>query len=169
MDLVELYGGALTTKLPKSHIDVSTMREVPNNQEVFIIEGSNQSEDESIIIDLLEQVDKPIEEAIVDFIDDLKEPTDTVVQGPTLISELTNDLIKCKTFQYFIKFSSGLIIVIAVVRASRVKSDILISLNTKLENKGEVNILDIHISGLIEKVKQIGLNLDIKDYGLFVN
>ncbi|XP_071946116.1 ran guanine nucleotide release factor-like [Antedon mediterranea] len=46
----ELYGGAMTVMLPVNFEDVSQIRQVPDNQEVF----SHPSTDQSIIIELLE-------------------------------------------------------------------------------------------------------------------
>ncbi|MEE6520759.1 hypothetical protein FKM82_018698 [Ascaphus truei] len=45
-----LFGGALSAILPPSFRDVSALREVPDNQEVF----AHVSTDQSIIVELLE-------------------------------------------------------------------------------------------------------------------
>ncbi|XP_063786881.1 ran guanine nucleotide release factor [Pseudophryne corroboree] len=45
-----LFGGALSAALPPSFQDVSNLREIPDNQEVFI----HRSTDQSIIVELLE-------------------------------------------------------------------------------------------------------------------
>ncbi|KAJ3081570.1 hypothetical protein HK102_002265, partial [Quaeritorhiza haematococci] len=45
-----LFGGAITTALPDSFIDISTFREVPDNQEVFV----DRDTDQSIVIELLQ-------------------------------------------------------------------------------------------------------------------
>lgn len=52
MELVdrELFGGALGIKVPKDFKDVSEFRQVPDHQEVYV---SNDSDD-SLIIELLE-------------------------------------------------------------------------------------------------------------------
>jgi hypothetical protein len=46
----ELFGGALGIKVPKDFKDVSVFRQIPDHQEVFV---SNDSDD-SLIIELLE-------------------------------------------------------------------------------------------------------------------
>lgn len=53
----ELYDGALSIKVLKDFKDVSTFRQVPDHQEVFV---SNDSDD-SLIIELLETPSEPIE------------------------------------------------------------------------------------------------------------
>jgi len=50
---VTLFGGALTCVLPVDFVDVSQLREVPDNQEVWVRTGAGTSE-ESVIIELLE-------------------------------------------------------------------------------------------------------------------
>lgn len=45
-----LFGGALSAALPRSAVDVSGLREVPDNQEVF----AHPSTDQSLIVELLE-------------------------------------------------------------------------------------------------------------------
>ncbi|CAL1592905.1 unnamed protein product [Knipowitschia caucasica] len=45
-----LFGGALSTVLPSSSTDISTLREIPDNQEVF----AHAHTDQSIIVELLE-------------------------------------------------------------------------------------------------------------------
>ncbi|KAF2666731.1 Mog1p/PsbP-like protein [Microthyrium microscopicum] len=47
-----LFGGAITTSLPTGYLDASTMRDIPDTQEVFLDPNSNTN----IIISLLERV-----------------------------------------------------------------------------------------------------------------
>ncbi|TFK55253.1 Mog1p/PsbP-like protein, partial [Heliocybe sulcata] len=49
----ELFGGAITVTLPSRVIDASDLREVPDNQEVFLYPDSSVS----IIVDVLQRVD----------------------------------------------------------------------------------------------------------------
>lgn len=50
LEVRELFGGALSIKVPKDFKDVSVFRQVPDHQEVFV---SNDSDD-SLIVELLE-------------------------------------------------------------------------------------------------------------------
>ncbi|KAM3821845.1 ran guanine nucleotide release factor [Vipera latastei] len=46
----QLFGGAFSARLPPGSLDISEMRQVPDNQEVFV----HPSTDQSIIVELLE-------------------------------------------------------------------------------------------------------------------
>lgn len=46
----QLYGGAITAQIPSDYTDISNIRQVPDNQEVF----SHADTDRSVIIELLE-------------------------------------------------------------------------------------------------------------------
>ena len=56
MNLVQrpLYGGAITCNLPDSYIDVSQMREIPDQQEVWVSSGTDTT-DSSIIFEIFER------------------------------------------------------------------------------------------------------------------
>lgn len=61
----ELYGGAITTVIPKTFLDASMLRQVPDTQEVFVNSrrtdeptSDNLGFNESIIVDLLQRVDE---------------------------------------------------------------------------------------------------------------
>ncbi|KAK4496935.1 hypothetical protein PRZ48_011384 [Zasmidium cellare] len=60
---VPLYGGAITADLPSDFQDVSTIRQIPSNQEVHL----SSSGYTSIVFDILERVDKPSDEEAVKF------------------------------------------------------------------------------------------------------
>jgi hypothetical protein len=45
-----LFGGAITTSFPSTFLDASTLREVPDNQEVFV----DMDTDQSVIVELLQ-------------------------------------------------------------------------------------------------------------------
>lgn len=55
---MDLFGGAITAAIPGQLLDASEMREVPDNQEVFV--GPFQSVELALIIELLEPVDKEL-------------------------------------------------------------------------------------------------------------
>lgn len=73
--MTPLFGGALTASLPPSFTDVSTLRQVPDNQEVFV-QSTGLS---SISVDLLARVAPPEhdvhsdEDALAVHVDDLLE------------------------------------------------------------------------------------------------
>uniref|UniRef100_A0A8D2LGI4 RAN guanine nucleotide release factor n=1 Tax=Varanus komodoensis TaxID=61221 RepID=A0A8D2LGI4_VARKO len=63
-----LFGGAFSACLPPGSLDISEMRQVPDNQEVFV----HPSTDQSIIIELLEfQANVPDEDAARYHLEDM--------------------------------------------------------------------------------------------------
>ncbi|KAF2827721.1 Mog1p/PsbP-like protein [Ophiobolus disseminans] len=58
-----LYGGALTVDLPSNFADTSQIREVPDHQEVYLDTDGYSS----IVIEILEYVDKPSDEAALQY------------------------------------------------------------------------------------------------------
>ncbi|KAI9670197.1 MAG: Peptide-methionine (S)-S-oxide reductase [Alyxoria varia] len=51
----EIYGGAITAELPTDYLDVSNLRQVPDNQEVYLSKAGLTS----IIFDILERAEPP--------------------------------------------------------------------------------------------------------------
>ncbi|THY25812.1 ran-interacting Mog1 protein [Aureobasidium pullulans] len=66
---VELYGGAMTVDLPSNFADVSQIRQVPDNQEVYLDKDGLTS----IVFDILERVDKPDLDALKYHLEDIVE------------------------------------------------------------------------------------------------
>lgn len=63
-DTRRLYGGAMTTTIPGMYADISMLREVPDNQEVF----AHADTDRSVIVELLElQQDMPADQTPAQF------------------------------------------------------------------------------------------------------
>lgn len=58
---MSLYGGAISSVIPPHYLDASDLRQVPDNQEVYVGDGAPQAEgsvsaEESLVFDLLEQI-----------------------------------------------------------------------------------------------------------------
>ncbi|KAK3698019.1 hypothetical protein LTR37_017135 [Vermiconidia calcicola] len=66
---VDLFGGAITSSLPSTFADVSEIRQVPDNQEVYLDKDGFSS----IVIDILERVEKPDFEALQFHLRDIVE------------------------------------------------------------------------------------------------
>jgi hypothetical protein len=63
----DLFGGAITTVLPTGYLDASDLRQIPDNQEVFLSPINNAS----IIISLLERVPaSDLQSAVKEHFDD---------------------------------------------------------------------------------------------------
>lgn len=78
----DLFGGALSVLLPSNAKDISDLRQIPDNQEVF----AHPVTDQSIIIEILEYVDKDDEEAIRTHFSDLASDND-VQSGDAIIAQ----------------------------------------------------------------------------------
>ncbi|KAN0077346.1 hypothetical protein V8E55_011201 [Tylopilus felleus] len=59
----ELFGGAIVAQFPINLIDASDLRQIPDNQEVFLYPDSN----DSIIIEILQRVSQPNDVEAVKF------------------------------------------------------------------------------------------------------
>ncbi|EAT80644.1 hypothetical protein HBI56_203880 [Parastagonospora nodorum] len=76
-----LFGGAITVDLPSNFADTSTIREVPDHQEVYLDAGGYSN----IVIEILEYVDKPSDEEALqyhfsDLVDDTGDSTNILQQ-----------------------------------------------------------------------------------------
>jgi len=76
MNEQELFGGNMKILLPSDAQDVSDLRQVPDNQEVFV----HVSTDQSLMIELLSYVQEPDEQAIRTHFEDLARSNDAI--GP---------------------------------------------------------------------------------------
>lgn len=129
-----LYGGAIQTVIPESEeydvVDVSKMRQIPDSQEVFILEGGQF--DRAIIFDILEMVDGGYEDAIKVHISDLIE-LDKPAQN-TVIETLNNMTLSFIIHDSTRKDSThgSIVTLMNLVRLDRVDADILISMNIPL-------------------------------------
>lgn len=67
-----LFGGALTGRLPTDAADMSKFREIPDNQEVF----AHPHTDQSIIVEVLEYVQEPDQQALRTHFEELASRND---------------------------------------------------------------------------------------------
>lgn len=140
--MVELYGGAITSDIPVDAVDVSTFRQIPDSQEVFLLEKPTGL-DQSLIFDLLERVDaESMPEVVAIHLEDiLDEP---VVQIAPL-ETFTNTALDCETYSYIVKPGPSklesdkvkLYVLLVINRVEKVNTDILVTMNIPVES-GEV-------------------------------
>ncbi|XP_061189607.1 ran guanine nucleotide release factor-like [Saccostrea echinata] len=140
MKVQELFGGALTVHLPENAKDISDIRQIPDNQEVF----AHPVTDQSIIIEILEYVDKDDEEAIKTHFSDLASDNDVQSGDANIvqIEEIPNTDLKmtqCDNAYYVLgqqnvsKFNEAakntVDMHIGLFRISKFTSDILVTFN----------------------------------------
>ena len=180
----ELYGGHFTIELingSENYVDASTIREVPDNQEVFV--GKN--DDTSVIIDLLEQVESTdlkaamtehLEDILTDLTNSIIKQDDTVlrkdiIDNNLIITKLTVDksanLSKeiennhIEKGELLFKESEPLKTIdmyIGLVRLKEYETDILITYNPPPRSKNE---------NIVELFKNMILSLTLKDPSIF--
>ncbi|KAI8919319.1 hypothetical protein PhCBS80983_g02128 [Powellomyces hirtus] len=187
----DLYGGAMSMSIPQSFADVSMLREVPSNQEVF----ADQLSDQSIMIELLElasdattenagkyhyaQLAQDNEAVTSDILSE--EQLDTSNALPFLPSNVHASIIVGR--QTVAKFNESspdahnvVIIYLALIRIPQVTTDLVISHNQPIVlGSASSSTTALAGVGLQAPVAEEGLDsfrkmlqsLKIMDWGLF--
>ncbi|KAL8915569.1 MAG: hypothetical protein Q9171_000134 [Xanthocarpia ochracea] len=185
----ELFGGAITARLPTSYGDVSNIREVPDHQEIYL-DASGFS---SIIIEIAERVSQPPtdQEALKFHFHDIVDEHDTskiwhtdTVQLPhlppntpcyTLLATTTpppatNGNVRAKTPTFTAVF-------LTLIRLVAQSTDIVVTVNVPHISghqeplDGEVNFEEGKFGSLVEegvKIRdEVWKSLEVRDWGLF--
>ncbi|KAK8175181.1 ran-interacting Mog1 protein [Phyllosticta citrichinensis] len=179
----ELYGGAITVELPAAFADVSTIRQVPDNQEVYLERDGFTS----VIFDIMERVEQSQaandEEALKfhysDMVGDSNDATHfwhsntANIPAYTLVATQhpTPDASSRKPQPDFTA------IVLILVRLAQQKTDIVITVNVPHVPgeypKEEVDFSKAKQGPLMDAAaaikQQILQTFDVKDWSLFVN
>ncbi|KAJ3218728.1 hypothetical protein HDU67_004248 [Dinochytrium kinnereticum] len=154
----ELFGGAITISLPDRFVDASVLREVPDNQEVFI---DTKGTDQSIIIELLEML--PAEDGVIPAADSA---VVTCCLGQQAVSK----------FRETAAGSQNLVnVYLAVFRIPSKETDLLISFNhpislgEKSSSLAGVDARDLMREGgdVLTQFRQIVDSVNIVYWGLF--
>lgn len=119
--MTKLYGGAIESSLPSGIKDVSDFRQVPDNQEVFILEDGPK--DISIIFDLLQHNDLGLEASLKENLDDIfdnysagePEPIDITVRNSQALGVTV-------TAESVVSF-------VAVIYLTEADTDVLVTVN----------------------------------------
>jgi len=137
----ELFGGNMKMLLPSGGQDVSDMRQVPDNQEVFV----HNSTDQSIMIELLTLVQETDEQALRTHFEDLAASNDAI--GPDnskiiSIGSLPTNLLslsQCTSAHYVVgeqmvsKFNetarNAITVHMALLRLTQHDTDVIVTFN----------------------------------------
>ncbi|EPE25981.1 Mog1p/PsbP-like protein [Glarea lozoyensis ATCC 20868] len=183
-----LFGGALIVDLPSNFADVSTIRQVPDHQEVYLDKDGFTS----IIFDIVERVGQPGSGPAIDgaalttHLEDIVDSDDDTVKvwntSNTQFSKLPEDipaytLIATQTppLKPDSKNPDFTAIVLTLVRLEKESTDILITINVP-HIKGEYTVEEIDmqigkqgklIEESVEFAAKIWESFKIKDWGLF--
>ncbi|KAH3665684.1 hypothetical protein OGAPHI_003872 [Ogataea philodendri] len=135
----QLYGGAIAVDLPKSVIDASDFRQIPDTQEVFLAgEGSSLGQDDAVIFDLLEAVSVPDSEAANYHLQELaklngdqqaKVLESEQIALPNFPGDPVYLLVGSQEAKKWGRDSTDLHVVLALVRLRKVQTDLLVTLN----------------------------------------
>jgi len=141
MESRDLFGGNMKILLPQKHTDVSVIRDIPDNQEVF----THETTDQCIIIEILQFVAEPDQEAIRTHFEELASSNNAV--GPensqiVSIETIDKDLLSLKECasaycilaeQFVAKFNeqakNAINIWMGLFRLPQKETDILVSFN----------------------------------------
>jgi len=140
-----LYGGAIQVDIPTRFIDVTTFRQVPDHQEIFVDEKTDQS----VIIELLERQDHVSDaEAIKYHFEVISEESEIPIEKTKVINikpitqeEMPNFLPTIPKFmmlaqQQVSKFKESaentVNLYMALIRLEKAKTDLLITFNEAL-------------------------------------
>lgn len=135
----QLYGGAITSEFPEGAIDVSDIREVPDTQEVFLLEQPNKL-DQALIVDLLETVNEPtLPEILSVHLDDI---LDEPPQYLAPLESFYNKDVEADVHVFLVKPSPSrqetdavkLFMYIALLQVKKAQSDILITMTVPHES-----------------------------------
>lgn len=187
--VTDLYGGAITAELPSGAIDASNIREVPDTQEVFLLEQPNKL-DQSIIIDLLERVPaETLPEVIAVHLGDI---FDEPPQFLAPLESALNEKVGSEVHTFLVKpaptrqetQTAKLFVFLALIRVERVETDILVTMNVPLEC---TDVTQEAFSALVQGIltgehldanspivadaykvaRGAAMSLDVKDWSLF--
>ncbi|KAI8379625.1 uncharacterized protein BYT42DRAFT_496453 [Radiomyces spectabilis] len=181
----DLFGGAIKLPVNNSFLDASQIRQVPDNQEVFVDMNTQQS----LIIELLEPVEHEHEDAAKFHFQQLAEDNDAlsyevhsierlnpVTTAPHLPSETTLVYL-LQGSQQVAKFNEAkenayntVAITMMVIRLKQVTTDLVISMNAPVavapgssEQPSTTNDLTAVAQDMMGMISQ----LKIEDWGLF--
>ncbi|CCC12178.1 hypothetical protein SMACR_05916 [Sordaria macrospora] len=189
-----LFGGAIVCDLPEHFADVSRLRQVPDNQEVYIDKDGFTS----IIVDITERVGPSgptsleedgraltthLEELVGDDVDSVKVWNTTETQFTKLDSSIpAYTLIATQTPKSSDSDSSRrgqapdfTALILTLVRLEREKTDILVTINVP-HIKGEYDEEEVDLAlgkqgallgSAVEYAAKIWESFEVKDWGLF--
>lgn len=161
----------MNCELPDDVIDVSQFRQVPDNQEVFIIEkGDSTKQDKSIIIEILEVPESDIENSLKTHLSDLLEIEISDIEGALqaesrtgLEFEQVSNEISEKNYLALFKYNpKSILVVYGLVRVDKVECDFLVSMFISLDNQDYTDVKDKPLSYIIENQGSLNIQSDIK-------
>ncbi|KAG7740907.1 hypothetical protein KL923_001548 [Ogataea haglerorum] len=167
----KLYGGAITTYIPAGMVDASTLRQIPDTQEVFVAGPDTQlGPEDAIIFDLLESVDVPDDAAAeyhfqelakLNGADNAKVLEATKIVCPNFAQDPTYVLVGSQEVKKWGRDQTELVVLLGLIRLQRVQTDLLITYNLPGEDFGP------RIPVAKQVIQHILESLQVQDWSLF--
>ncbi|KAI8822245.1 Mog1 protein [Fimicolochytrium jonesii] len=186
-----LFGGAITASVAESFLDVSHIREIPDNQEVFV----DVETDQSIVVELLESpegvaaedaakyhfeqlaADNDSGEATILSVEQLEVASATPYLPPTTQASILVGRQQINKFNERTPSAVNTVVIyLAVIRLPQVGTDVLVSYNHPIalgegsssaaalsEAGGHIGVPDV----AAENFKRSVQSLNVIDWGLF--
>ncbi|KAF2278513.1 Mog1p/PsbP-like protein [Westerdykella ornata] len=174
-----LYGGAIAVDLPSHFGDASTIRQVPDHQEVFV-DADGYS---SVVFDILEHVEQPTDAAALeyhlrDLVAGTGDSTRVVEQGVKGLEKMSNTSVQTITFVQTPTQRSGrkepdfVAVHLILLRIKQHTTDIVITVNVphypgeyeQAANQEEKTELMKEGDRVAQRILE---SFEIKDWGLF--
>ncbi|KAI9275873.1 hypothetical protein BDA99DRAFT_496676 [Phascolomyces articulosus] len=186
MESRQLYGGAISCVVAKSFLDASQVRQIPDNQEVFVDTDTQQSliiellepveaQDESIARLHFEQLASDNDAVAAEIISLQRVPTNTVtpkLPPNTTIVHVLRGNQKVAKFDEAKKMAYNTVeIMMAVVRLEQVSTDLVISINAPVliapgssdeQQQQDTTVLDVE-----KHMQEVLSQLQVNDWSLF--
>lgn len=130
-------------EIPSDAIDVSTFRQIPDTQEVFLLEKSSGL-DQSLIFDLLERVESAtLPEIVAVHLDDILDDTASYIAP---LESFQNENLECESHSFLVKpgpskletEKAKVFMLLVILRVEKVQTDIIITMNVPIET-GDVS------------------------------
>ncbi|KAG2181329.1 hypothetical protein INT43_008912 [Umbelopsis isabellina] len=162
-----LFGGALSAPISTSFLDASQIRQIPDNQEVFV----DASTEQSLIIELLQLVAEAQGDEVAKYhFQQLAEDNEAAESTVNKIERLEDHHLSADALihvlngtQKIAKFNEKELhtvnIVMAIIRLPKADTDIAISINVPV-GEGQVDLVE---TAMINMVR----NFKVNDWSLF--
>jgi len=168
----ELYGGAITTHIPRGLLDASELRQIPDTQEVFLNPSENTTDytqlnkDDSIIVDLMERLDGEDTEAIREHFSEISALNDTSNSWKLVSIDDVSNKLNSKAYigtgvepamkwgrdeSKGLDYKPTLVVVLGIIRLKKVDTDVLVTQNVLISDKDELKDLSVLESAGSEK------------------
>ncbi|KAI9670088.1 MAG: hypothetical protein M1829_004816 [Trizodia sp. TS-e1964] len=180
----ELFGGAIKADLPTGYLDVSDIRQVPDNQEIYL----DRSGSTNIIFDITERVETTADDqaALVYHLEDIVESVEemkiwathpAVVPSLPPTTQILTTLATSTSPGNQVPAADFTAILLTLIRLEAQKTDLLVVVNIPhipgcyvpgevvLEHGKQGKLIE----GAIEMRDRVLASLKIEDWGLFVS